>query len=91
MRVLLILLMFLSGCASKPPEPVVAVPGEYVIPVLRADNSVDAFTVEPDPGSLERMLFCIEGTDTVLCVAEEGGQAFRYFMPMAPIVPDVGT
>ena len=42
MRVLLILLMFLSGCASKPPEPVVAVPGEY-------------------------------------------------FMPMAPIVPDVGT
>ena len=91
MRVLLILLMFLSGCASKPPEPVVAVPGEYVIPVLKTDNSVDRFTVEPDPDSLERMLFCIEGTDTVLCVAEEGGKAFRYLMPLGPLVPDAGT
>ena len=90
MRVLLILLMVLSGCAAQPPEPA-AVPGEYKVPVVKADNTVDAFTVEPDPDSLERMLFCIEGTDTVLCVAEEGGKAFRYLMPLGPIAPDKGA
>lgn len=90
MRISLMLLMLVlsAGCASRPPEPA---PGEYTIPVIKSDNSVDTFTVEPDPDSLERMLFCIEGADDVLCVAEEGGKAFRYFMPPEPAEPEAGT
>lgn len=78
MKLFLMFPLLVVGCASSPE----IIPGEYTIPVVRADNSVQQFTVEPDADSL--MLFCIEGPETVLCIAEEGGVAQRYFMPMAP-------
>jgi hypothetical protein len=75
---LFLLVVLLAGCASAPTTPP---PGDYTIPVIKGDGSVQTFTVEPD-GSKERMLFCIEGAADVLCVAEENGRALRYRIPL---------
>lgn len=82
MRAIPLIVAFLAGCASAPAqvEEPATVPG-YTIPVIKANGTVDHFTVEPD-GSTERMLFCIAGTATVMCVSEDGGRVLKYFMPI---------
>ena len=49
----------------------------YQIPVIKADDTIEQFTVDPDPDG-ERMLFCVEFEDAVLCIAEKDGKAQRY-------------
>lgn len=77
----------IAGCATLPDaEPTPLVTSDYQIPVVKANGAIETFTVEPD-GSSERMLFCVEGETTVVCIAEDGGVAHRYVMPMAPQKP----
>lgn len=86
---LLLLVVLLTGCAGLPALP--PQPGEYTIPVVKEDGSVQTFTVEPGPHDTDRMLFCIEGAADVLCVAEDGGKALQYRMPLLGARPEAGT
>lgn len=76
----------LAGCASAP-----LTNNEYRIPVVKADDRLETFIVEPEPGDNEKLLFCIEFENVVLCVGAVGDKAFRYFMPSPDMPPDRGT
>jgi hypothetical protein len=73
----------LVGCAVRPPVPDELL-GEYVIPFVKADDSIELTTVEIHAGDPPgRMLFCIESHDgDTLCVEDDGaGHALRSRQP----------
>lgn len=75
----------LVGCASSPvQEPTTT----YTIPVIKSNGSVQHFTVEPD-SSTEKMLFCVESPQTILCVSEDQGRVLRYYFPIPKVEPQV--
>lgn len=80
----------LTAACAPPERPDNPAAAEYQIPVIKSDGRVQRFTVEPEPGETERMLFCVESPDLVLCLAEEGGVAQRYFFPLVRPDPMVG-
>lgn len=75
----------LSGCATTPQAPPVVEPenptaGEYQIPVVKADGSIEQFTVDPDPE--QTFLFCIEMPGAAVCIADQSGRAVQFVFPM---------
>lgn len=82
---LMLSMLVLSGCAGPEVRP-----EEYLIPVIKADQTVERFTVEPEPGETERMLFCMEMPGLVLCVAEKDGRAVQHMIPQPEPPPLFG-
>jgi hypothetical protein len=87
----------LAGCASTP-QPKPADTGEYLVPLLLADNTLDVIVAEREPGDVASVLLCIELETSVLCLVEERGAIQRLVYPLIerdaffdPARPEEGT
>jgi hypothetical protein len=82
MRALVVLAAVLcAGCATRQVQP-----AEYRVPLVLLNGNVEHLTVEIAPDDPGRVLFCVEFEDAVLCLAQEGGKAVRFYYPRLPPV-----
>lgn len=69
MRNLFLIAAFISGCASAPEQKL------YEVPIVAATGKIVTFT------TTQPLLFCIEGPDLIVCIAEHGGRATKFVFP----------
>ncbi len=82
MRTLLLSLL-LAGCAAPVIRPI-----EYEAPLVRYDDRIVGMPFDTIPGTRERVMFCVEFDDGVLCVIGDGKTATRVFYPTGDLLDD---
>lgn len=83
MRVSVLVVVLMFGCASVPKEEPQPPPvAEYKVPLLLADGSMSELTVEDGkPGEGVRILFCKELPGVLACLADDNGRQAWLMIP----------